>query len=152
MEPLSTNTRKQQTPPDPAVEQLSLIAAYMDVVIEIMRRQERHLVKLEKALEGLTTLVDGFTASGASFRASQIDPMVITYAAILGPILGDRIDAITPDKGETYIDEMLKGAAPMARRLLRELDAYLSARGSLDYLEQMAGDIKEPGEQPPQET
>lgn len=75
--------------------------------------------------------------------------MVFVYAAILGPVLGDRLDGLVT-KGVTYEDEMITGAVPLARRLLRELDQYLSQGDGRSYLEHMAGDIQpsEPPEPP----
>lgn len=125
------------------------MVAYMDVICDQLRKQNEQLQRLHRGVTALITLMDGFTSNGSSFRSYQLDPMVVAYAAILGPILGDRIDAdVTKD--ETYLEEMLKGAAVMARRLLRVLDQYQAERSGIDYLETMAGDIKDPGEpQPP---
>lgn len=140
MPPSSTGTQKTAPQGDPALNQLSEIAALLDALLAQARKQSEQLQRLTRAVGELSTLVDGFTSSGSSFRSYQLDPMVVAYAAILGPILGDRIDANVP-KGEAYIDEMLKGGAVMARQLLRNLDSYLSERGALDYLEGAAGDI-----------
>lgn len=134
--------------PDPTVEQLQALVAYMDIICDQLRKQNEQLQRLARGVNSLITLVDGFTGNGSCFRSYQLDPMVVAYAAILGPILGDRIDGAIEDKGEAYIEEMLKGAAVMARQLLRTLDAYQSERGSLDYLESVAGDIRDPGEPP----
>lgn len=127
--------------------ELVQIHSLLDVLIDVQRRQAGCLERLHKTLELQRDLIDGFTGGGSSFRAAQIDPTQLVYAAILGPILGDRIDATAP-KGDSdaYLEEMMRGAAVMARRLLRVLDTYLSNRGSLDYLENAAGDIQDPGQ------
>lgn len=143
MAPSSPTTPPVKTTPDPVLAELTSIHQLLDVLVGVERRNEQHLQRLNNALRELTTMLDGFTSSGSSFRSYQFDPMVVAYACILGPILGDRIDANTA-KGEAYINDMMQGAAVMARQLLRTLDAYRSERGSLDYLENMAGDINQP--------
>lgn len=145
MEPSSPTTQAKTS--DPVLAELNGIHQQLDVLVGVQRRNEQHLQRLNHALKELTTMLDGFTSSGSSFRSYQFDPMVIAYAAILGPILGDRIDAGV-NKGEAYVSEMMQGAAVMARQLLRTLDAYRSERGSLDYLETMikdVGDSSQPG-------
>lgn len=113
-------------------------------------QQEATQRQLASCLSGVERLLEGFTSGGSSFRAYQVSPLVLVYAAILGPILGDRIDGLTP-KGDGYLDEMTKGAAVMARRLLRVLDQYQGDRGIIDYLEDNCGDIKPPEASSPQE-
>lgn len=144
----SSPTPKSQGPTpaatDPQLQLLQRIGDSLDSLLKHQASQDQQLRGLSQQLIEISQLVDGFTSSGSSFRSYQLDPMVIAYAAILGPILGDRIDA-SVDKGEGYVDDMLKGAAVMARKLLRVLDAYLSERGGLDYLESLAGDIQDPG-------
>lgn len=141
MAPSSATTAKAS--PDPVLAELVGIRQLLDVLVGLQQRNEQQLQRTNRALAELNTMLDGFTSSGSSFRSYQLDPMVVAYAAILGPILGDRIDAGT-DKGDEYISDMMKGAAMMARRLLRTLDSYQAERGSLDYLENVAGDISEP--------
>lgn len=148
----SSPTPKNPTPTPPRTDlQLQHLQRMGDLLAALLDHQVSQgqvLRRLDQRVEELSQLVDGFTSSGSSFRSYQLDPMVVAYAAILGPILGDRIDA-SVDKGDDYVDDMLKGAAVMARKLLRVLDSYLAERRSLDYLESMAGDIQEPGSSTP---
>lgn len=127
--------------------ELVKIHSLLDLLVDVQRRQASRLERMHKTLEAQQALIDGFTSGGSSFRAAQVDPAQVAYAAILGPILGDRIDATVP-KGdsEAYLEEMMRGAAVMSRRLLRVLDTYLSERSSLDYLEHAVGDIQDPGQ------
>ena len=135
MAPSSTSSTTAQA--DPVVAQLSAIAALLDVVADREEKQLEQLRRMGRQLDSLRDLLEGFSGGGSDFRSYQLDPLVVAYAAILGPILGDRIDGQTA-KGETYIEEMMKGAAVMARELLRTLDRYRSERGALDYLESAA--------------
>lgn len=135
-------------------EGLANVCELLAQLIHIQERREREERILTNAVRELKELLDGFTDSGSSFRAYQPDPTLHAYAAILGPILGDRIDSQfdpkLPDGSKAdYLDYMMKGSAVMARRLLRTLDEYNSQRSGLDYLETMASDISEPGENPP---
>lgn len=146
MEP-SAKTPALQAPPTRTAElaELTQIRSQLGELHTIARRQEVQQGKILSALEELVRLADGFTGGGSSFAAYQINPMVLVYAAILGPILGDRIDADT-QQGEQYLDEMTRGAAVMAQRLLRVLDEYQGKRGILDALEAACGDLG--GQQP----
>lgn len=118
--------------------------------IEALAREQRssneYLGHIHKSLAELTKLLDGFTASGSSFHAYQIDPMVLVYASILGPVLSDRLDGQAAAGGGDYISEMTKGSAVLARKLLRILDEYRSGREGLDYIEsEMQGSTLFPG-------
>ena len=111
------------------------------VTLEALRRLEgqqqrtnENLERIHHVLTRLEALLDGFTDNGSTFRANAYDPMLAVYAAILGPIIGDRLDGATA-KGSDYVDQMMKGAAPLARQLVNQLDTYRSQQGSLDYLE-----------------
>lgn len=144
----SSPTAPSKTP-DPGSQELATITQLLGALLNQERTNEQQLRKLNQTLGSIETLLDGFSSGGSSFRAYQLDPMLLTYAAILGPILGDRIDSQVA-KGDAYLDEMLKGAAVMARRLLQTLDEYRQQRSGLDYLEHQAGDINEPA--PPSEN
>jgi hypothetical protein len=99
-------------------------------------------------LTEIKTLVEGFTSGGASFRSYQLNPVLLAYAAILGPVLGDRIDGNT-EKDEQYEETMLKGAAVMAARLVQTLDQYSRERAPIDYLERICSDLQTPPEPTP---
>lgn len=142
MAPSSPTTRTQASR-DPLV-------AAIEGMAEQQRKTNEHLIRVHKALVDLTKLVDGFTSSGSSFRAYQLDPMVAVYAAILGPVLSDRLDGQAAAAGGDYISEMTKGSAVLARKLLRILDEYRANREGLDYIEsEMQGSTLFPGQERP---
>jgi hypothetical protein len=133
------------TPPktaDPQLQQLVQIAALLDILADRAGRLLEQQQRTNNSLARLERLLEGFTDEGSSFRAHQIDSLTVMYASLLGPILGDRIDSVIQDKGDDYADEMMKGAAVMARNLLRTLDLYRQQREGIDYLENAAGDIQ----------
>jgi hypothetical protein len=135
------------TPPktaDPQLQQLGQITALLDVLTDRAGRLLEQQQRTNNSLARLEKLLEGFTDEGSSFRAHQVDPLIIMYASLLGPILGDRIDSSIQTKGDDYTDQMMKGAAVMARNLLRTLDLYRQQREGIDYLESAAGDIQPP--------
>lgn len=109
----------------------------------LLQRQQQNSAMVAKAIAEIARCLEGFTSGGASFHAYQLNPMVLVYASILGPILGDRIDGERSREGD-YLEEMTKGAAVMAQRLLRILDQYQSEGAALDYLQANFGDIDPP--------
>lgn len=139
-----TQPQSTQHSVDPQLKELCHISALLEVLVDRQKRCEEQLQRIHRASERLEKLLDGFTDEGSSFRAHQLDPLIIMYAALLGPILGDRIDAGITDKSGDYTNQMTKGAAVMARNLLRTLDSYRQQREGLDYLENAAGDIQPP--------
>lgn len=149
MAPSSTTSPTGPTP-DPILQELTLVHGLLDVLIGIQQRQEQQLKAIADALAAQGSLLDGFTSGGSSFRAYQLDPVSLAYAAILGPVISDRLDAEAAKAGDSYLEEMTKGAAVLARRLIRTLDEYRSQREGLDYLEtEMQGSaLFPPGQQP----
>ena len=144
MEPSSPTQKGLSPKPVPTeLSELTRIREQLTALTGHIQQQGEQQKQITKSLAEVARLLDGFTSGGSSFQAYQISPMVMVYSAILGPILGDRIDGQLPKEGD-YLDEMTKGAAVMARQLLRTLDAYQGERGTLDYLEANCGDIKPP--------
>jgi hypothetical protein len=144
MEPSSPNQKNLQPAPRATeLTELSRIRESLANLAATATRQEECQRKLSHAVADIARLLEGFTSGGASFQAYQVSPMVLVYAAILGPILGDRIDGMRPKDGD-YMDEMTKGAAVMAQQLLRILDQYQGERGFLDYLENSCAGIGTP--------
>lgn len=141
----SSSSQKSLQPPPRATEltELSRIRESLKDLTLAVGRQEELQRRLVHSVADVARLLEGFTSGGASFQAYQVSPMVLVYAAILGPILGDRIDGDRARDGD-YLEEMTKGAAVMAQRLLRVLDQYQSERGTLDYLENSCSDITAP--------
>lgn len=145
---MASSSKDNLTPPkDLVVAELRSIRMGISSGLTLLQEQKQLQQKILDQLLELSRLMDGFTSSGSSFRSYQTDPMVIVYACILGPILGDRLDAAVA-KGADYEDLMIKGAIPYARRLLRELDDYLERGDGRSYLEHVAGDIQPPTEPP----
>jgi hypothetical protein len=147
MAPSSPNSTSPTS--DALVVEMTGIRQALDTLISQQQKTEQLLRQLNKALADLTRIVDGFTAGGSSFRAYQTDPMVLMYAAILGPVLSDRLDGQAAGAGGDYIAEMTKGSAVLARQLLRTLDEYRGSREGLDYIEsEMQGSTLFPGNPP----
>jgi hypothetical protein len=120
---------------------LDAIASQQQKVEQLLRQQLQVLTETRK-------LIDGFTDSGGSYRAYQADPMIMVYAAILGPVLSDRLDS-QASKGDDYMADMTKGSAVLARQLLRTLDEYRGSREGMDYIEsEMQGSTLFPGNPP----
>lgn len=124
MAPSSSTT---PTPSDP-------LTPLLQALLQQQRETNEQLRALGQSIDQLVTLLDGFSSGGSSFRAYQVDPMVLVYAAILGPVLSDRLDGQVAGSDD-YINQMTKGSAVLARKLLRTLDEYRSTREGLDYLE-----------------
>lgn len=130
-------------PPDAWLQEAIQIRELVQEVGSLLRRQQESNALLAQSIADIARCLDGFTSGGASFHAYQINPILLVYASILGPILGDRIDADRSREGD-YLEEMTKGAAVMAQRLLRTLDEYQSNSAALDYLRATCGDIEPP--------
>ena len=144
MEPSSSTQKGLSPKPVPTeLSELTRIREHLAALLVHAQEQSEQQRQISQSLSEVARLLEGFTSGGSSFQAYQVSPLVLVYAAILGPILGDRIDGALPKKGD-YLDEMTKGAAVMARQLLRTLDAYQGERGVIDYLEANCGDIKPP--------
>jgi len=146
MEPSSSTPKNLLPPPRPTeLTELARIREILASLVAQAAEQAAIQQQIAASLVNVERLLEGFTSGGSSFQAYQVSPLVLVYASILGPILGDRIDGTTP-KGDDYLDEMTKGAAVMAKQLLRVLDKYQGDRGIIDYLEASCGDIKPPDE------
>jgi hypothetical protein len=144
MEPSSSTQKGLSPKPVPTeLSELTRIREHLAALLVHAQGQSEQQRQISQSLSEVARLLEGFTSGGSSFQAYQVSPLVLVYAAILGPILGDRIDGTLPKEGD-YLDEMTKGAAVMARQLLRTLDAYQGERGVIDYLEANCGDIKPP--------
>jgi hypothetical protein len=144
MEPSSSTQKGLSPKPVPTeLSELTRIREHLAALLAHAQQHGEQQKQISRHLSDVARLLEGFTSGGSSFQAYQVSPLVLVYAAILGPILGDRIDGALPKEGD-YLDEMTKGAAVMARQLLRTLDAYQGERGVIDYLEANCGDIKPP--------
>jgi hypothetical protein len=123
--------------PDPIVVELVKISAILDVIADRQQRTEEQQQRVARELLSIRDLLERFTDNGASIAQLRQDPLLVAYAAMLGPIFGDRIDAAVDNKGTGYIDEMTKGAAVLARKLVATLDAYRRESDPRASLEQL---------------
>lgn len=95
-----------------------------------MRRQTEYLQRIQHELVELRKSVDGFTDGGASFKGSQVDPLVAAYSSLIGPILGDRLDGVVNQKANAskdfneYERQFLRAAALLTRRALSVIEEY----------------------------
>ena len=95
-----------------------------------MRRQTEYLQRIQHQLNDLAQAVNGFTDQGASFRGSQVDPLVVAFASLIGPVLGDRLDGAVNQKANAskdfaeYERQFLRAAALLTRRALSVIDEY----------------------------
>lgn len=129
--------------PDRYLQELKGIKDGIQSILDVLRAQQKQQEELSDIVCNLMHLVDGFTQGGSSFRAYQVDPLVVMYASILGHTVGDRLDN-KASQSTTYEQDMIKGAIPYAQMLLRELDEYRARASGLSYLEHMAGDLRPP--------
>lgn len=132
-----TSTSQPRQTPDPVVAELAKISAILDVIAERQKRTEGQQQSMARELHSIYDLLERFTDNGASIAQLRQDPLLVAYVSMLGPIFGDRIDAAVDNKGTGYIDEMSKGAAVLARKLVATLDAYrreIDPRASLEQL------------------
>ena len=70
---------------------------------------------LEQLLR-MQEMLDGFTNGGASLNGYIPDAFVQAYVSVVGPVLAERLN-----QEEVDLEELMKGATLLARRLLEEL-------------------------------
>lgn len=124
----------------PELTLLQFAEAALGELQQINGRLDQIMLQQREQLE----ILHGFTSGGSSFHAYQLDPLAQAYIALLASALGDQLQQATKDMPLT---ELVKAAIPLSRTLLEELDAYRSARGGLDYLEEQIGFLQDPWSQ-----
>lgn len=124
----------------PELTLLQFAEAALAELQHINGRLDQIMLQQREQLE----LLHGFTSNGSSFHAYQLDPLAQAYIALLASALGKQLQQATKDMPLT---ELVKAAIPLSRTLLEELDAYRSARGGLDYLEEQIGFLQDPWHQ-----
>lgn len=104
-----------------------------------LRRQTEYLQRIAHELQGLRQLMEQFTDSGASFRATQVDPITIAYLMIVGQVLGDRLDGqlVGVKSSEEYRTQFMRAAALLARDSLQVVDEYRTQQAPLQALEEV---------------
>ena len=94
-------------------------------------------------LHALNQLMQGFTNNGASLNGYIPDAFVSAYVSVLGPVLAKRLD-----KDDIGLEELMKGATLLARRLLEELNAYRSEQEGRDVLADVLANFNDPWDRP----
>ena len=120
---------------DPVIAELKKITAQLS-------RQNQTQEQLLKSIQNLEYLVNGFTSGGASFNGYLPDSFLSAYISILGPALSQKMAV-----GETDLEEMMKGATILAKRLLEELAAYRTEQEGTDVLKEALSFLKDPWNQ-----
>lgn len=105
-------------------------------------KQNQTQEKLLKSVQNLEYLVNGYTSGGASFNGYLPDSFLTAYISILGPALSQKMAV-----GESDLEEMMKGATILAKRLLEELAAYRSEQEGTDVLKEALSFLKDPWNQ-----
>jgi len=120
---------------DPVIAELKKITAQLS-------KQNQTQEQLLKSMQNLEYLVNGFTSGGASFNGYLPDSFLSAYISILGPALSQKMAV-----GETDLEEMMKGATILAKRLLEELAAYRTEQEGTDVLKEALSFLKDPWNQ-----
>ena len=120
---------------DPVIAELKKINAQLV-------KQNQTQEKLLKSVQNLEYLVNGYTSGGASFNGYLPDSFLTAYISILGPALSQKMAV-----GESDLEEMMKGATILAKRLLEELAAYRSEQEGTDVLKEALSFLKDPWNQ-----
>lgn len=120
---------------DPVIAELKKINAQLV-------KQNQTQEKLLKSVQNLEYLVNGYTSGGASFNGYLPDSFLTAYISILGPALSQKMAV-----GESDLEEMMKGATILAKRLLEELAAYRSEQEGADVLREALSFLKDPWNQ-----
>ena len=120
---------------DPVIAELKKITAQLV-------KQNQTQEKLLKSVQNLEYLVNGYTSGGASFNGYLPDSFLTAYISILGPALSQKMAV-----GESDLEEMMKGATILAKRLLEELAAYRTEQEGTDVLKEALSFLKDPWKQ-----
>lgn len=120
---------------DPVIAELKKITAQL-------AKQNQTQEKLLKSVQNLEYLVNGYTSGGASFNGYLPDSFLTAYISILGPALSQKMAV-----GESDLEEMMKGATILAKRLLEELAAYRTEQEGTDVLKEALSFLKDPWNQ-----
>tara|TARA_Y100001934_G_scaffold276443_1_gene372979 strand:+ start:1403 stop:1807 length:405 start_codon:yes stop_codon:yes gene_type:complete len=120
---------------DPVIAELKKITAQLV-------KQNQTQEKLLQSVQNLEYLVNGYTSGGASFNGYLPDSFLTAYISILGPALSQKMAV-----GESDLEEMMKGATILAKRLLEELAAYRTEQEGTDVLKEALSFLKDPWNQ-----
>jgi len=139
------------TPSPPAPSLPALISKLIDRLDGALNHLQHQSVQLadvtarldraEVRLHSLDRNIEGFTNSGASFGAYQVDQFTMAYLTLLGPLLAVRLNK---ELGARPIGELMKAAAPLTRDALEELAAYRQQQQGRDLLANTIGTMGDP--------
>jgi hypothetical protein len=117
-------------PQDPQIQ-------HQQQVLHALKTQTEYLQRISNDLRALRSLVDGFTDQGASFRAAGVDATTLAFLAMVGQVLGDRLDGqLTGVRtSEEYREQFLRAAAIMAREALKVVDEFRTEQAPRQALE-----------------
>ena len=119
----------------------TVIAELKKITAQLVKQNQTQ-EKLLKSVQNLEYLVNGYTSGGASFNGYLPDSFLTAYISILGPALSQKMAV-----GESDLEEMMKGATILAKRLLEELAAYRSEQEGTDVLREALSFLKDPWNQ-----
>jgi hypothetical protein len=126
---MNSMTQTPDTPPKAnIIDLLQRISMQLGDLTELL---EDHFRGLHDQIAPIAHDVDGFTNSGASFGAYQVDAYTQAYLSLLGPLLAVRLQQ---ELGTRDISELMKAAAPLTRDALEELGAYRETQQGRDAL------------------
>jgi len=118
------------------------VLAELKKITAQLSKQNQTQEKLLKSVQNLEYLVNGYTSGGASFNGYLPDSFLTAYISILGPALSQKMAV-----GESDLEEMMKGATILAKRLLEELAAYRTEQEGTDVLKEALSFLKDPWNQ-----
>lgn len=137
MNPISTPSGHLSR--DPQAQVLGALERSVRLLERLIEQQQR----LSGQIRDLQELINGFTSSGSSFNAYQLDPFTAAYLGVLAPVVADRLRHAAQSEGMD-INELMKGGIVLSRQLLEELAAYRSQREAQDYLEEQMALVNDP--------
>ena len=118
------------------------VLAELKKITAQLSKQNQTQEMLLKSVQNLEYLVNGYTSGGASFNGYLPDSFLTAYISILGPALSQKMAV-----GESDLEEMMKGATILAKRLLEELAAYRTEQEGTDVLKEALSFLKDPWNQ-----
>jgi len=118
------------------------VLAELKKITAQLSKQNQTQEQILKSVQNLEYLVNGYTSGGASFNGYLPDSFLTAYISILGPALSQKMAV-----GESDLEEMMKGATILAKRLLEELAAYRTEQEGTDVLKEALSFLKDPWNQ-----
>ena len=139
-----TNLQNQPTLPDLVkrlIDRLYGIASHLEFQSAQLTAIAGNQHEMLQRLKSLDHNLEGFTNSGASFGAYQMDQYTMAYLTLLGPLLSVKLHK---ELGARPISDVMKAVAPMTRDALEEMGAYRQAQQGKDLLANVMGTAGDP--------